>query len=147
MWLYKGKELKDSDIPEKAIGFLYLITNLDNGKWYIGRKLLTMAATKTVAGKKKKLRKDSGWRNYWSSSPELTALVEEVGEDKFKREVLVWCYGKAEMSYGEEKLLYALGALETDQCYNSNIRSKQYRKWVNNYKHLDELNSVISDYS
>ena len=55
-WLYEGKELVPENIPEKAIGFIYIITHPD-GRRYIGKKLLTRAATKVVNGKKKKIRK------------------------------------------------------------------------------------------
>ena len=40
-WIYKSKLLQDSDIPEKAIGFIYCIKNTESNKKYIGRKLLT----------------------------------------------------------------------------------------------------------
>ena len=33
-WIYKGKEIKDiSQFPEKAIGFVYLIENLNTGQY------------------------------------------------------------------------------------------------------------------
>lgn len=143
MWQYNGKEIEDSDIPDKAIGFIYLITQISNGKKYIGRKLLTKAATKTVKGVKKKIRKESDWKGYWSSSPWLKEYIDQNGTDDFTREILVFCYGKAEMTYAEEKIQYSLGVLETDSWLNDNIRSKQYRKWVNNYKNLIDLNLTI----
>jgi len=143
MWLFKGKVLTEEDIPEKSIGFIYLITQISNKKKYIGRKLLTAAATKTVNGVKKKYRKESDWKDYWSSSPWLKTYIETNGESDFTREILVFCYGKAEMTYAEEKIQYSLGVLESPHWSNDNIRSKQYRKWVNNYKNLDELNATI----
>jgi hypothetical protein len=60
-WIYQGKEiLTEEDIPfEKAFGFVYVITQKSTGKKYIGRKILTNAAKKTVNGKKKKVRVQS----------------------------------------------------------------------------------------
>lgn len=145
LWKFKGTELQDADIPPKAIGFVYCITQISNGKKYIGRKLLTAAATKTVAGVKKKYRKESDWKDYWSSSPWLQAYIEEHGTADFSKEILVFCFGKAELNYAEEKIQYSLGVLETDNFLNDNIRSKQYRKWAKNYKNLKELNSAILD--
>ena len=80
MWLFNKKELKTEDIPPKAIGFIYKITNTSDGMWYIGRKLLTRAATKTIKGKKKKIRKESDWTDYWSSSPKLIETIEKEGK-------------------------------------------------------------------
>lgn len=130
MWMYQGKELKDEDIPAKAIGFIYLITHLPSGKKYLGKKLTTMAATKTVKGVKKKIRKDSNWKDYYSSSPVLQEMVETEGKDKFKREILVFCSSKGMLLYSEELSLYMVGALESDDWINMNIRSKVYSNWV-----------------
>ena len=37
MWLYKGKEFT-SDMIDDNFGFVYEISDLDNGKKYIGKK-------------------------------------------------------------------------------------------------------------
>ena len=44
-WIYENKEVLSKNLPENAIGFIYLITNLTNNKKYIGKKLLTKAGT------------------------------------------------------------------------------------------------------
>ena len=36
-WTYQGKTVKD--LPEDCVGFVYLITNITNGRMYIGKKL------------------------------------------------------------------------------------------------------------
>jgi hypothetical protein len=130
MWKYKGKEITDEDIKESYIGFIYLITQKSTGKKYIGKKLLTSAATKTVNGKKKKIRKPSDWKNYWSSSPSIKELIEQCGESDFDREILVFCSSKGSLLYNEEMALYMVGALEDDVWINANIRSKVYSSWV-----------------
>ena len=38
MWIYKDKEVSDEDI-QGYVAFVYLITNLQSGKKYIGKKL------------------------------------------------------------------------------------------------------------
>lgn len=145
MWLFNNVEVSQEVIPEKAIGFIYMISNIETNKRYIGRKLLTKAATKTVKGVKKKFRKESDWKDYWSSSPYLLECIDEEGKDKFKREILFFCEKKSELNYSEEKLLYSLGVLESDGWYNSNIRSKMYRSWIKNFSSLDLTNKTISD--
>jgi hypothetical protein len=129
-WMYKGAELNEDDIPEKAIGFIYIIKQISTKKFYIGKKLLTKSATKVVAGKKKKTRKESDWKNYWSSSPWLKEYIKENGTSDFSKEILVFCLGKGSLLYAEELALYSVGALESIHWMNDNIRSKVYRNWV-----------------
>jgi hypothetical protein len=130
MWQFNGKQLEETEIPDKAVGFIYVITQKSTGKRYIGKKLLTKAATKTINGKKKKIRKESDWKDYWSSSPFLKDYITEHGTDDFTKEILVFCQGKGSMVYAEEMALYMTGALETNMWFNDNIRSKVYRSWV-----------------
>ena len=142
-WKYQGEELLSDSIPEKAIGFIYKIKNLETGQWYIGRKLLTRAATKTVNGKKKKIRKESDWKDYWSSSPYLKEVIEENGKEKFERIILIFVDTKAALTYAEEYMLFKTGALFDEKCYNGNIRSRIQRNWFAKtpdlQKQLEEL--------
>ena len=142
MWIYKEKELTQEDIPAKAIGFLYKIAHKD-GKWYIGRKLLTKAATKTINGKKKKIRKESDWADYWSSSPYLLSQIEELGKDEFTREIIMFVETKSALTYSEEYFLYVSGALFDENCYNGNIRSRIQRTWFKKTPNLQAELGVI----
>lgn len=128
MWQYNGSDLKQEEVPLKALGFLYKITHT-TGNWYIGRKLLTKAATKTVNGKKKKIRKESDWVDYWSSSPYLLEQIAELGKTEFTREILMFVDTKGALTYAEEYLLFTSGALFDPKCYNGNIRSRIQRTW------------------
>lgn len=131
MWKYNGKPLLETDIPEKSIGFLYRIIHLPSGKWYIGRKTMSMAATKTVKGVKKKIRKESDWKEYFSSSKEIQEMVSVEGEQNFERTILIFCETKAQMLYGEENLLHITGAMFDPLCFNSNIRAAIMKSWFN----------------
>lgn len=130
-WFYKGKPIESiEDIPDpKAIGFIYIIRQISTGKKYIGRKLLTKSSRKTVKGKTKKSRTESDWKDYWSSSPELKQLIKDVGEQDFTREILVFVSSRGMLAYAEELSLYMVGALESDEWFNNNIRAKIYRSW------------------
>jgi hypothetical protein len=81
MWLYKDSPFEI--VPEDAYGYVYLITNTVTGRKYIGKKLFWFKRTKVVKGKKKRLKIESDWRDYWSSSDEVKADVEANGADKF----------------------------------------------------------------
>jgi hypothetical protein len=78
-WYYNGQEV--TELPEDAIGFVYLITNVTTGKMYVGKKLAKFAKTtykvvklKNGTKKRKKIRSkiNSDWQQYYGSSPNLT---------------------------------------------------------------------------
>lgn len=132
-WTHNGVELLSREqFPPKAIGFLYRITHIPSGKWYIGRKAIERTKTTQSKGVKKKSKVESDWKDYWSSSDMLQEWVQEEGADAFKREILVFCETKAAMSYGEECLLYMSGALFDVKCLNMNIRAKIFKSWFKN---------------
>lgn len=127
-WLYQNKPIEE--LPEDCVGFVYLITNLENNRKYIGKKLAKFARTayKTIkkkdgTKKKKKVRSkvDSDWLEYFGSSIELNKDVETLGKDKFTREILFFCKSKAECSYIEAREQFARKVLESTEYYNNNI--------------------------
>jgi hypothetical protein len=128
-WLFEGKTLIDEAIPKNAIAFLYMITHVDSGRWYIGRKNLFRKVVKIVKGKKKRSLAPSEWKDYWSSSDYLKEQVKELGQDKFKREILIFVETASATIYGEEALLYMTGAMFDPLCINGHIRTKIMRKW------------------
>ncbi len=128
-WLYQNQPV--DTLPEDCVGFVYLITNTTNGRMYIGKKLAKFSKTtqKTVklkngSKKKKKIRTkvDSDWRDYYGSSPELTKDVEQLGTDKFQREILYYCKSKAECSYIEAREQFTRKVLESKDYYNGHIQ-------------------------
>lgn len=138
-WSYKiaGIELKEEDVPETAIGFIYIIRHKETRQKYLGKKLLTKAATKMVNGKKKKIRKPSSWQDYWSSSPLLLEMVEKEGKDKFDRIIIGWAYSKATLIYMEESAQYQLRVLESGVWLNGNIRSRIFKRNVYGKEEID----------
>lgn len=142
MWIYQSKQIIAEDIPEKSISFIYKITHNESGKWYIGRKGLYKTAYRQIKGKKKKIKVDSDWKEYWSSSEFLQNWVKEEGEDKFTREILLFTETAAATTYAEEASLYFTGALFDPNCLNGNIRSKIFKKWFIN-KEQDLHNKIM----
>lgn len=128
MWTYNNVEV--TELPDDVVGFVYLITNLSNGRMYVGKKLAKFAKTsiKTVklkngTKKKKKVRSkvDSDWLTYYGSSLELTTDIEKLGVENFKREILHYCYSKAECSYVEARTQFERKVLESADYYNGQI--------------------------
>jgi hypothetical protein len=128
-WLYQNQTV--DQLPEDCVGFVYLITNITDGRMYIGKKLAKFSKTtqKTVklkngSKKKKKIRTkvDSDWRDYYGSSPDLSRDVEQLGTDKFQREILYYCKSKSECSYVEAREQFSRRVLESNDYYNGHIQ-------------------------
>lgn len=128
-WTYQNQPVEL--LPEDCVGFVYLITNTISGRKYIGKKLAKFSKTtyKTVklkngTKKKKKIRSkiDSDWREYYGSSPNLTADIDTLGKENFTREILFYCTSKAECSYIEAREQFSRRVLETDEYYNGHIQ-------------------------
>jgi len=118
MWIYENKDFTEEQIQDNY-GFVYLITNLTNGRKYIGKKFFYSAKTKQVKGKKKKIKVSSDWQTYYGSSAELSKDVLSLGHEKFKREILHLCLSKGDCGYLEAKEQFVNGALESDDYYNT----------------------------
>ncbi len=130
-WLYKNKEV--TEIPAEFIGFVYLITNVTNDRRYIGKKLTQFKRSKKpLKGKvnKRRYTVESDWKDYYGSSDELSADVELLGKDKFKREILFWCSSKSELSYIEAREQFTHKVLESKQWYNGHIRVRVHQKGI-----------------
>ena len=121
-WTYKGKSIET--LPEDCEAFVYLITNTTNNKKYIGKKLAKFKKTRPpLKGKKNKRRSkvESDWKDYWGSSDHLQQDVQELGEDKFTREILYYCESRGIASYLEARDQFERRVLETDEYYNGII--------------------------
>ena len=131
IWLYKNKEV--TEIPAEFIGFVYLITNITNDRRYIGKKLTQFKRSKKpLKGKvnKRRYTVESDWKDYYGSSDELSADVELLGKDKFKREILFWCSSKSELSYIEAREQFTNKVLESKRWYNGHIRVRVHQKGI-----------------
>jgi len=125
MWHYNGKEYDET--PEEYQGFVYMITELDTGKKYIGKKFFWKPKTLPITKSRKRrirTRVESDWRTYFGSSKEVQTLVESKGNSNFKREILRLCRTKGECSYYEAKEQFERNVLLSDEYYNEFIGCK-----------------------
>lgn len=125
-WFYKDRPVEDDDIKDQ-IGFVYIIENLSTGKKYIGKKLFKFTRTKTVKGKRKKVKVDSDWQTYYGSNNELNADVEKLGKENFRRTILHLCKSKGTANFLEAKEQILNNVLESDNWYNDQIRVRVHR--------------------
>ena len=128
-WLYNGKVFESEDIND-YFGFCYLLTDLENGKQYIGRKYFYSIRKKK--GIRKKVRSESDWKSYYSSSKKIQQIVQESGPNRFKREILSLYKKKGQVNYNETKLLFQHNVLEAVNndgerlYYNDNIMNRYF---------------------
>lgn len=129
MWLYNNQQFTDEMIGEYT-GFVYLITNITNNKKYVGQKNFWTPKTRSVKGKKKRIKVISDYKDYYGSNLELQQLVKEVGSDNFKREILHLCSNKGTQNYLELREQIDRRVMETDEYYNSFVGGKIHKKHV-----------------
>ena len=128
-WLYNDKVFESEDIKD-YYGFCYLLTDLENGKQYIGRKYFYSIRKKK--GVRKKVRSESDWKSYYSSSKKVQQIVKESGPNRFKREILSLYIKKGQVNYNETKLLFQHNVLEAKDdngeklYYNDNIMNRYF---------------------
>jgi Putative endonuclease segE, GIY-YIG domain len=134
MWLYKDSPLLE--VPETAYGYVYLITNTITGRKYIGKKLFWFRKTKQVKGKKKRIKVESDWRDYWSSSEEVKKDVETLGVDNFIREILYICPNKGSCNYLEAREQMDRRVLETEDYYNGQVQCRVHKTHIKNIKEI-----------
>lgn len=131
-WIYNKLEFNSEDIQDFQ-GFVYEITDTENGKKYIGKKILINKKTRPpLKGKKRKRISyvESDWKNYYGSNPEIKAIAEE-NPHRFKRKILRLCRSKGEMSYYELTEQLDRGVLfKPDEYYNEIINVRIHRKHI-----------------
>lgn len=121
-WTYQGKIVQE--LPEDCEAFVYLITNTTNDRKYVGKKLAKFKKTRPpLKGRinKRRSKVESDWRDYWGSSDQLQEDVNQIGEDKFTREILYYCPSRGVASYLEAREQFERRVLEKDEYYNGII--------------------------
>ena len=114
-------------IPEDAFGFIYEITNLIDGKKYIGRKQMIKKIRRMPLKGKKRKRIDfveSDWKTYTGSSDRLNIDIASNGKDKFLFKILRFCRNKYELVYFEAKMQFDKDVLLSEDYYNGIINCR-----------------------
>ena len=130
-WIYLGTPF-DGSLIQDNFGFVYNITNLTNNRQYIGRKYFWKF--RTPRGKKRKVKSESDWKNYYGSCPELKEDIEQFGRQNFSRTILSIHKTSGKTNFEETKQLFIHGVLTESldtggpAYYNSNILSRYFRK-------------------
>jgi kynurenine formamidase len=147
MWLYEGTAISGiDDIPNSENvsyqGFVYKITNIATGKFYIGKKSFISNQKKKMTQKEladwnkpgkrpthKRVVKESDWFKYWGSNKTLLAEIKANGESGFKREILKLCKTKKQLTYWEIHFQCLSECLtQPERTYNDNILGKFFTR-------------------
>lgn len=129
MWYFHNEPFDEA--PEEYQGFVYQITELDTGKRYIGKKFFWRPKVLPVTKSRKRkvrTRAESDWKKYYGSSKEVQLLVEEKGEENYKREILHFCKTKGDCSYWELYYQMVNHVLLKDEYYNEFAGGKIHSK-------------------
>jgi len=144
-WEYKKpggfgyKSFEDCDIPEDAVGFVYEMIAVVDGKVvsYIGKKNFYSQRKKKFSkkfiaqmtdkrAKKYIIEKKLNYQNYYSSN----AILKKAHKDghDIQRRILKICFSKAELTYQETKYQFKFGVLEKEEYLNGNILGRFYKQ-------------------
>jgi hypothetical protein len=138
MWIFKGKEFTEADIPENAVGFIYEMSAIIDGKAvrYIGKKNFYSNVKKKL-GKKalaeltdKRLKKyvretKPDFMKYYSSNKILKDAYKKG--IVIKREILLICFSSMDLTYQETKHQFLYEVLEKEEYLNGNILGRFYK--------------------
>jgi len=130
-WLRVGSDKEFVPNLDK-FGFVYIITNLRNGKAYIG--------CKQYMHYNRLKEKESDWKTYTGSSKWLNQDIDKIGKKHFKFEIIAEYKNKRSLRYYElyyqmkhNVLAVTLEGSEEHAYYNSRVGGKFYRP-VESYK-------------
>jgi hypothetical protein len=144
-FIYENGIMKEYDsidkLPENCVGFVYKITNIKTGKFYIGKKSLYSNIRKKLTKKelaelsgpgrkptKKLVTSESNWLVYWGSNKGILQEIKEEGTNYFRKEILKFCFNKKQLTYWEVHYQCINEVLLTDKSYNDNVLAKFFRK-------------------
>ena len=124
-WLKFGSD-KAFPADTYKFGFVYIITNLQTTKAYIGCKQYMIKA--------KFGEKESNWRVYTGSSKWLNQDIEKIGKKHFKFEIIAEYKNKRSLRYYElyyqmkyNVLASTLEGTDEQAYYNSRVGGKFFR--------------------
>ncbi len=97
---------------KEPYGFIYITTNLKNGKRYLGQKSFVQ-----------------GWQNYLGSGNLFKKALEKYGKESFKRDIVLVCYSSDELNQVEYELSLFFDVVNSDDWYNLVLGGGTSRGW------------------
>lgn len=106
-------------------GFIYITTNLINGKRYLGQKTF----------------KDRGWKGYLGSGKAFKAALDLYKKENFRREIIHICYSEEELNNAEYELSVFFNVVKDPDWYNMVYGGGSTAGW----HHSEELKQEQSE--
>lgn len=91
----------ENGLDKSAYGFVYITTNLVNGKKYIGQRMF-----------------NKGWERYLGSGILLKYSIKKYGKNNFSKKITAITYSKNELDDLEIKFIKDYCAVENNNYYN-----------------------------
>jgi group I intron endonuclease len=88
-------------IINEPYGFIYITTNMVNGRKYLGQKGF-----------------DKDWKNYLGSGTAFKKAIEKYGKENFSRNIVLFCFSEEELNQAEYDLSVFLNVVEDENWYN-----------------------------
>lgn len=90
-------------IINEPYGFIYITTNMVNGKRYLGQKSFNYGGS---------------WRTYLGSGKIFKDALEKYGVENFSRNIICFCFSADDLNKAEYDLSVFLNVVEDDNWYN-----------------------------
>lgn len=100
------QEQLDQNITIKhPYGFIYITTNLINGKRYIGQKTFSF-------------KRYCYWKEYLGSRSGIKAAIKKYGKNNFTKEIVFIAFSKEELNKAEKQYINFFNAVKSQDFYN-----------------------------
>jgi hypothetical protein len=129
-WTYNGEIVADKT-AQLYQGFVYKLTHLATNRYYVGKKFfIHQVCKKPLKGKrfKRHSTKESDWKSYYGSNPELQEILAKEGPGAFKREMLHLCDSKFDCAYMEALEQFERRVLFDPLAFNQVINLRLRRR-------------------
>jgi len=94
----------ENELDKKAYGFIYITTNLINGKKYIGQKMFAS--------------KSRNWKDYLGSGSYFLRAIKKCGKENFIRKIIAIAYSREELDMLEINFIRKYNAVNNKYYYN-----------------------------
>ena len=116
----------EEKIIENPYGFIYITTNMVNGKRYLGQK---------------RFDEWNKWKAYLGSGRALKNALKKYGKENFSRNIICLCYYEEELNQTEYDLSVFLNVVESNDWYNLEYGGSG----CSGYHHTDETKKHLSE--
>jgi Putative endonuclease segE, GIY-YIG domain/NUMOD3 motif len=120
-------------------GFIYRITEISTGREYIGKKQFHQYLKKAVKGRinKKRMKKESDWKTYTSSSTHLNLAIENNGKMNYTFNIESLHKTRAALVYAEVRYLILEDVLRVRLA--DGITPKYFNRQVSGVKFIPPI--------